>query len=154
MPTDFEQLKQSGLACGGLRVVRAARLRVARIAICHLFFLALPVGVEAAQLVPGQHLLQEVNFSYVGQRVGAVAVFDLLGQPVAYGLFGGVAFVAAVAPELNAVAEEQASEKADEVKGDGVGGYGFGDLLKGHGLGFLLYFLAGAMFTMDFRRKK
>lgn len=124
------------------------------VTVIHLGFLSCPVRAESGFFAPAHVLNQIVDIKAVREPGIDLRIVELIDQPLPNGLCGLVKFLSLVSHEVKPMAKDKPQQKADEIKSHGVGSYGLGDLIKQHGLGFLLYFVVGALLTLDFRRPK
>lgn len=143
---DFQKPLQGGLPALGIGVNQHSKVRVSLVGkVFALLVLCLPVFCEAGPVPEGQQASKEFNLNSGGAVLACVRVFDFLDQPVADWWAGFVEVVPAVSPQIEAKTSPKAQQKTDEVKKDDAVRYGFGDLIKDHGLVLLISFLLGFM---------
>lgn len=141
---DFQKPFQGKFPAWGVAINKHAKVGHSLVGqVISLLFLCLPVFCEAGSLPVRQEADKELNVNSAWAVAGCVRVFDFTQQPVAYGWAGFVEVVTTVAPQVEAKASPKSQQETNEVKKDDVVRYGFGDLIKDHGLMLLISFLLG-----------
>lgn len=141
---DFQKPLQCCLPGWRVAVNQHSKIGVSLIGkIFALLVLCGPVFCEAGSVPKGQQADKEFDLHSGGAVRACVRVFDFADDPIAYSGASFVEILAPVSPQVEPESSPEAQQETDGVKSDDVGSYGLGDLVKDHGLGFLIFFMVG-----------
>lgn len=141
---DFQQFLQCDFSRFRIAVNELGKILVPLVRqIAQFLVLCVPIFCEASPFPEWKHANKEFNLYPVGHIRSCVRVFDFADDPIAYSGTSFVEILAPVSPQVEPESSPKAQQEADGVKGDDVGSYGLGDLVKDHGLGFLIFFMVG-----------